>query len=184
MMNFIPTWCQLVDENINLWITRHPFGEDEIQMFAWDMFSLLSNRKWQHKNQIKTSTKKVTSHYDIINTRSCSMDLTVEIVYMHPIPGGGTSTWCKINASIKLANSHLQSWSWHGSLCQINFPSCLDGACLAHLEAFNIDCHLQRIPCSQKVLEVGMNVLVNKNPFPHYSISLVVKFVLIITSHI
>jgi hypothetical protein len=34
-----------VDENINLWIRRHPFGEDEIQMFAWDIFSLLSNRK-------------------------------------------------------------------------------------------------------------------------------------------
>jgi hypothetical protein len=31
---------------------------------------------------------------------------------------------------------------------------------------------------------VGMNVLVNKNPFLHDSISLVVKFVLIITSHI
>ncbi len=112
------------------------------------------------------------------------MDLIVEIVYMHQILGGGTSTLCKIDASIKLANSHLQSWSSHGSLCRTNFPSCLDGACLAHLEAFDIACHLQRIPCSQKALEVGMNVLVNKNPFLHDSISLVVKFVLIITSHI
>jgi hypothetical protein len=168
----------------NLWITRHPFGEDEIQMFTWDIFSFLSNRKWQHRNKIKTSTKKVTSHYNITNTRSCSMDFIVEIVCMHPILGGGTSMWCKIDASIKLANSHLQSWSSHGSLCQTNFPSCLDGAYLAHVEAFDIDYHLQWISCSQKTLKVGMNVLVNKNPFPHDSISLIVKFVPIVTNHI
>jgi len=150
MMNFIPTSCQLVDENINLWITRHPFGEDEIQMFAWDVFSLLSNRKWKHRNKIKTNTKKVTAHYDIINTRSCSMDLIVEIVYMHPIPGGGTSMWCKIDASIKLVDSHLQSWNSHGSLCRTNFPSFLDGACHAHLEAFDIDSHLQHFHAPKK----------------------------------
>jgi hypothetical protein len=37
--------------------------------------------------------------------------------------------WCKINTSIRLIDSHLQSWSSFYSLCRINFPSHFDGAC-------------------------------------------------------
>jgi hypothetical protein len=56
-----------MDNEINLWIKIHPFGKDEMQMLAWDIFSLLSNKRWQHRDKIKTDKNKVTSHYDIIN---------------------------------------------------------------------------------------------------------------------
>ncbi len=40
-INVIPTQCWLVDEDINFQIRRHPFGKDEIQMFAWDILSFI-----------------------------------------------------------------------------------------------------------------------------------------------
>jgi hypothetical protein len=52
-VNFIPIQCWLVEEEINLWITTHSLGKDEIQMFAHDIVSFLYNRGGHHRNQCK-----------------------------------------------------------------------------------------------------------------------------------
>jgi hypothetical protein len=39
-INLIPTQYWLVDEDINFKIKRCPFGKDEIQMFAWEIYFL------------------------------------------------------------------------------------------------------------------------------------------------
>jgi hypothetical protein len=42
--------------------------EDEIQMFAHDIFSFLYNRGGQHQNEINVSTSKITMYCDLVNT--------------------------------------------------------------------------------------------------------------------
>jgi hypothetical protein len=108
-VNLIPIQCWLVDEEI-LCITIHSFGINEIQVFAWDIFSFFSNRKGQHWYEINASTSRITTHYDFIKI-SCNMELIVETMYTHLIPNGGTSMWHKTNAFIKLVIFCLQSWN-------------------------------------------------------------------------
>ncbi len=66
--NFIPIQCWLVEEEIDLWITTHSLGKDDIQMFAHDIFSFLYNRRSQHQNEINVSTSKITMYCDLVNT--------------------------------------------------------------------------------------------------------------------